>query len=491
MPLAPEYQALLAELAENPGPAFTELSPDEGRAMYRLMRPVNEELPIGSVRRSTDPAPAAAISRSASTPQRETAHFRHSGEFPRWRLGHRRSGHRRCGLPRMCRLGLRGGFGGLPTGAGTSLPAPWRLLRGDLLGSREHEPTRRSTASSAWVAKARVAIWRRGVPKRATKRARTSTSNCWPIPVTDHDLTRQSYQDNGEGYLLETDNHELVLGPLLPGTSRRAKPAPPVLAESFNDLPPALVVTAEFDPLRDEGRPTLRHCSCRRTAPKTSASTGWCTIFWPRARSSMLQPAAFDRLQACEARRWPDATLRRIDALRAHLRRQTGQPGPAAGQPGKPPGLRRHQKSAIRLAGPMLSDDGEGMVGSLFIIEADSAEDVKRPEREDPYTLAGLLAASRPIRPFRQVLPHPSGSEPGLRRGRQSLDRLPMIRCGSVDPGFCVTRQHGRHPDSWFHREPGDAPSTDSTVAVPVSVSPGQTWLVKRTPYLLRRPSPT
>lgn len=37
------------------------------------------------------------------------------------------------------------------------------------------------------------------------------------------------------------------------------------------------------------------------------------------------------------------------------------------------------------------------------------------------------------------------------------------------------------------------APSarTSTTVALAVSVSPGQTWLVKRTPYLVRRPSPT
>jgi uncharacterized protein YciI len=62
------------------------------------------------------------------------------------------------------------------------------------------------------------------------------------------------------------------------------------------------------------------------------------------------------------------------------------------------------KKAAIRLAGPMLSDDGEGMVGSLFIIEADSAEDVKALNAEDPYTLAGLFGRVT-IRPFRQVIP--------------------------------------------------------------------------------------
>ena len=31
----------------------------------------------------------------------------------------------------------------------------------------------------------------------------------------------------------------------------------------------------------------------------------------------------------------------------------------------------------IKLAGPMLSDDGEHMVGSLFVIEADSIDEVR------------------------------------------------------------------------------------------------------------------
>ncbi|MFV2089215.1 MAG: YciI family protein [Pseudomonadales bacterium] len=64
------------------------------------------------------------------------------------------------------------------------------------------------------------------------------------------------------------------------------------------------------------------------------------------------------------------------------------------------------RSDGIRLAGPMLSDDGEGMVGSLFIIEADSIEDVRDMNANDPYTRAGLFA-NVTIRPFRQVVPAP------------------------------------------------------------------------------------
>ena len=58
----------------------------------------------------------------------------------------------------------------------------------------------------------------------------------------------------------------------------------------------------------------------------------------------------------------------------------------------------------VSLAGPMLSDDGERMVGSVLIIEADSAEDIRQIADSDPYAQAGLFEKVT-IRPFRQVIP--------------------------------------------------------------------------------------
>ena len=61
MPLAPEYQAMLAELAETPAPPFTELTPAEGREMYRLMRPVNPELKVADVVDRSIESPAGPV----------------------------------------------------------------------------------------------------------------------------------------------------------------------------------------------------------------------------------------------------------------------------------------------------------------------------------------------------------------------------------------------------------------------------------------------
>jgi uncharacterized protein YciI len=58
----------------------------------------------------------------------------------------------------------------------------------------------------------------------------------------------------------------------------------------------------------------------------------------------------------------------------------------------------------IRLAGPMLSDDGEHMLGSMFILEADSIDAVRTFNADDPYTLAGLWG-NVVVHPFRQVVP--------------------------------------------------------------------------------------
>ncbi len=74
-------------------------------------------------------------------------------------------------------------------------------------------------------------------------------------PVTDAEYDTRSYQVNGQGMFLETAGmrwfweHYLPLGDLA-GYNIFASP---LRARLSDDLPPALVITAEFDPLRDEG----------------------------------------------------------------------------------------------------------------------------------------------------------------------------------------------------------------------------------------------
>ncbi len=58
----------------------------------------------------------------------------------------------------------------------------------------------------------------------------------------------------------------------------------------------------------------------------------------------------------------------------------------------------------IVLAGPLLSEDGQTMRGSFFIVEADNAAAVAQFSANDPYRMAGLFERVD-IHGFRQVIP--------------------------------------------------------------------------------------
>lgn len=73
-------------------------------------------------------------------------------------------------------------------------------------------------------------------------------------PVTDASYDTASYRDNADGYLLTRDSMVWFWNHYLRNDADRANPyASPLRAANLKGLPPALVITAEYDPLRDEG----------------------------------------------------------------------------------------------------------------------------------------------------------------------------------------------------------------------------------------------
>ncbi|MFK8019822.1 MAG: alpha/beta hydrolase [Pseudomonadales bacterium] len=72
-------------------------------------------------------------------------------------------------------------------------------------------------------------------------------------PVTNHNFNTTSYTDNSEGYYLTQKMMRWFWDQYLPNDSAGQESyASPLLAD-LEGLPPALVITAEYDPLRDEG----------------------------------------------------------------------------------------------------------------------------------------------------------------------------------------------------------------------------------------------
>ena len=68
------------------------------------------------------------------------------------------------------------------------------------------------------------------------------------------EMETESHTLFAEGYIIGGAAHEFTRDAYTPNpTDRRSPYASPLLAEDLTDLPPALVITAAFDPLRDEG----------------------------------------------------------------------------------------------------------------------------------------------------------------------------------------------------------------------------------------------
>ncbi len=78
-------------------------------------------------------------------------------------------------------------------------------------------------------------------------------------PVCDANFETKSYRDCAEGYMLTRSSMQWFWQHYCPAASeQRQAYASPLRAESLRGLPPALVITAEYDPLCDEGEAYAR-----------------------------------------------------------------------------------------------------------------------------------------------------------------------------------------------------------------------------------------
>ncbi len=73
-------------------------------------------------------------------------------------------------------------------------------------------------------------------------------------PITDHDFETVSYRENAAGPLLTRSMMQSFWDFYVPDGNRSNPYVSPLRAQSLAELPPATVITAEYDPLREEGQ---------------------------------------------------------------------------------------------------------------------------------------------------------------------------------------------------------------------------------------------
>ncbi len=262
MALDPESQRLIDLMAAANRPAWNTLSPQAARDLYLSLRPASQgpRPAEAKVVDRTIPGPAGDLAvriyRPASAPadaKLPCLVYAHGGG---WVFGNLDSHDVLCAQFALeagivvfaidYRLAPEARFPGAFDDVGAGLK--WVAANGASIGV---DPTRLAIGgdSAGGNLAAAVSIWARdnGGPKLCLQ--------LLAYPVTDAVGRAESYRRYEDGYGLNAATMEWFFDHYTPDTANRGDwRISPLRAKSLSGLPPALVITAGYDPLRDEGR---------------------------------------------------------------------------------------------------------------------------------------------------------------------------------------------------------------------------------------------
>ena len=256
MPLSPEYQAVFEQLAANgPAPKLSELPIAVAREGYRMSRPVNPDLAIHAIENRTIDGPLGNIPIRIYRPAGDglfgTLVYFHGGG---WVIGDLDT------CDSVCRE--------IATLASVVVVSvDYRLAPEHLFPAAVND----CYAAVLWAAEHATELAGNGKigvvgesagGTLAAVMAQMTRDQGGPAlafqalfyPVIEANMNRQSWSENGAGYLLETTIMEWFWETYCATLTDRDDPrTAPIKAANLANLPPALVLTAEYDPLRDEG----------------------------------------------------------------------------------------------------------------------------------------------------------------------------------------------------------------------------------------------
>jgi len=256
MPLAPAARTMIDQLEATGGPPLWEMSVEDARVISGVMGAMDQPPEVAAVEDRVIPGPGGDLLVRIYTPEapapRPAIAFFHGGGFVICSI------ETHDGLARR----LANAIGAVVVSVEYRLAPDVRCPESAedcyaaTVWTHEHaaelgaDPDRLIVAGDSaggnLAAVVTLMARERGAPP--------ITSQVLVYPVIDAACDAPSYTENGEGYFLEATGMrwfwDHYLGPDGDGTHHHASP---IHAEDHSALPPAVVITAEFDPLRDEG----------------------------------------------------------------------------------------------------------------------------------------------------------------------------------------------------------------------------------------------
>jgi len=253
-------KGLMDQMAANPMPKLWEVPPPQGREMYRMMASALEPpaVAIGKIENTTMPGPAGPLKLRIYTPVAEggaalpaLVYFHGGG----WVIGDLDTHDALCRtlaneagarvIAVDYRLAPEHKFPGAADDCYAAVK--WVEENASELGVDANRIAVAGDSAGGNLAAALCLVQREaGRPMPAFQML--------IYPATDMRAVAPSHTTNGQGYMLTNDSIHWYRGNYIADQADWSDwRASPLLASSHAGLPPALVLTAGFDPLRDEG----------------------------------------------------------------------------------------------------------------------------------------------------------------------------------------------------------------------------------------------
>jgi len=256
MPIAPAARTLIDQLESGGGPALWEMSPDDARSLSAVMGAMDDPPEVAAVEDRVIAGPAGDVPVRIYTPDapapRPVVAFFHGGGFVICSV------ETHDGLARR----LANALGAVVVSVEYRLapearcPAAAEDCYAATQWAHEHAAELGADAGRLMVAgDSAGGNLAAVVSLMAREQGRPPiTSQLLVYPVIDAACDAPSYTENAEGYFLEATGMRWFWDHYLGPDGDGAHPhASPIRADDLSGLPPAVVITAEFDPLRDEG----------------------------------------------------------------------------------------------------------------------------------------------------------------------------------------------------------------------------------------------